>query len=47
MKLRQAIQYNYEKKYQKRKEWIRGILSKEDTEKIQTIVSSERKMIKF
>jgi len=41
------MQYDYEKKYQKRKEWIRGILIKEDAEKIQTIVSSERMMIKF
>ena len=47
IKLQQAMQYDHEKKYQKRKEWIRGILSKEDAEKIQTIVSSERMMIKF
>ena len=41
------MQYDHEKKYQKRKEWIREILSKEDAEKIQIIVSSERMMIKF
>ena len=33
VKLRQAMQYDHKKKYQKRKEWIRGILSKEDAEK--------------
>jgi hypothetical protein len=43
----QAFQYEQEKKHQKRKEWIRGILSEEDAEKIKVATGSEKMMVKF
>src|SRR5437868_141161 len=45
--LQQVFQSDYEKKLQKRKEWLRGILHEEDAEKIKAELGSERMMIKF
>ena len=47
MSIYQAIQYEQEKKYQKRKEQIRDILSKEDAEKIKAVIDSESMITKF